>query len=387
MKTNALLRAALMAAAFLAAGSPPLSAADTAAVAAPTADADWKAYQDAQKEPPPPGFSEMTVRQKLEAAEEHYQRIRTTGLAFIERHPNDPRRWSVVNGLSPTSPRFIKGWKPEDQNGDARPILDEEAAAAWGAKVMELRAAMAQAPDLPADVKAQLAAAEAMKPFTTALQKAQASRSPADLAAARSLIDAHLAATPDSKSARRMVADYMRAVERIEPDRAGAEWQSFADSANEDVRTAASGKVRLHALLREPLDIAFTAVDGRAVDLKALRGKVVLIDFWATWCGPCIGELPNVKKVYAAYHDRGFEIVGISLDREADRQKLIDFTAKENMPWPQHFDGKYWKNEISTRFAIDSIPAMFLLDQSGKVVSTSARGEKLETEVKHLLKL
>ena len=107
----------------------------------------------------------------------------------------------------------------------------------------------------------------------------------------------------------------------------------------------------------------------------------------ATWCGPCIAELPNVKKAYAAYHDKGFEIIGVSLDQEKDKQKLIAFTKENAMPWPRHFDGKYWKNEFAVQHAINSIPAMFLLDQDGKIVSTNARGPKLEEEVKRLLKL
>ena len=142
---------------------------------------------------------------------------------------------------------------------------------------------------------------------------------------------------------------------------------------------------------------------GDKLDISAYKNKVVLIDFWATWCGPCLAELPNVKKVYAAYHDQGFEVVGISLENAKlapkdtpeqtaaklakARKVLTDFTAKEGMPWVQYFDGKFWKNEIATNYAINAIPATFLLDQEGKLVSTQARGEKLEVEVKRLLKL
>ena len=134
--------------------------------------------------------------------------------------------------------------------------------------------------------------------------------------------------------------------------------------------------------LGNPVAIKFTAVDGRKVDLSKMKGKVVLIDFWATWCGPCVAEIPNVKKTYAKLHKKGFEIVGISLDSKED--KLTEFVADKGMSWPQHFDGKGRSNAIAKEFGIRSIPAMWLIDTNGNLVDMSAR-HNLEEKVETLL--
>jgi thiol-disulfide isomerase/thioredoxin len=132
-----------------------------------------------------------------------------------------------------------------------------------------------------------------------------------------------------------------------------------------------------------PLKLKYTAVDGRTVDLATMRGKVVLVDFWATWCPPCRGEVPNVVAAYKKYHDQGFEIVGVSLDK--DKDKLLAFTEENGMVWPQYFDGQGWLNEVSRSFGIYSIPAMWLVGKDGKVITTNARGD-LAGQVEKALK-
>jgi thiol-disulfide isomerase/thioredoxin len=140
---------------------------------------------------------------------------------------------------------------------------------------------------------------------------------------------------------------------------------------------------RLADLKTQPIDLKYTAVDGTSVDLARLRGKVVLIDFWASWCPDCITEAPGIVDVYKKYHGQGLEIVGVSLDE--DKTALLAFTQQNGMVWPQYFDGKKWNNDVSQSFGITSIPAMWLFDKEGLLVTTNARDD-LAGQVEKLLK-
>ena len=162
--------------------------------------------------------------------------------------------------------------------------------------------------------------------------------------------------------------------------------KKLAASSNPQLKALAAQaqeqQQRMADLKSKPLDLKYTGVDGQEVDLSKLRGKVVLLDFWATWCPPCRAEVPDVVAAYGKYHDKGFDVVGVSLDQ--DKDALLAFIKDKGMAWPQYFDGKGWDNEISSRFGINSIPAMWLLDKKGMVVSTDVR-DQLDAEIEKQL--
>jgi len=153
---------------------------------------------------------------------------------------------------------------------------------------------------------------------------------------------------------------------------------SISEEAKEGVRRM----IKKFDLLGKPLQLKFTAADGREVDVEKMRGKVVLIDFWASWCGPCMMEMPKVKAAYDKLHPQGFEILGINLDD--DKAKMQRVLTASNMTWPQSFDGRKWESPLVTRFGIMSIPTVWLVDKRGILRDLNARGN-LEERVEKLL--
>ncbi len=292
------------------------------------ADVLWKKVDDSltamnQRPATPP--------KTREEAMDYYKKLIATvdeaSKAFVEKFPNDARRWKI---------RLFEGMTAQmresigvPSKGDMKTALEE----------------IAKSTDADAETKSE---ASAITVLSGAEGVEQGQSSPEEWA---KLAETHLKAYPDSKR-------------------------------NQAIQAMMQSTKALADLKSKPLDLKFTAVDGREVDLSKMAGKVVLIDFWATWCGPCVAEVPNVVKTYEKLHDKGFEIIGISLDK--DKDKVASFTKEKNMTWAQYFDGKSWQNEISTRYGINSIPAMWLVNKKGMVVSTSARG-KLEEAVEKLL--
>jgi len=134
----------------------------------------------------------------------------------------------------------------------------------------------------------------------------------------------------------------------------------------------------------EAPELILPTPDNKELALSSLRGKVVLIDFWASWCGPCRKEMPNVKLMYQKYKDKGFEIYGVSLDK--DRDAWLAAIEKDGLKWPQVSDLKFWQSEAAQTYAVQSIPHTVLIDKDGRILAAGLRGAELEAKVAEALR-
>ena len=375
--------------------------------AAGAAAADLAALQAAAAAKPPADLTAGSARYRWTVKQSAL--VHELAEKFMAEYPADPRRWEAALIIFSKPRSFPK--KIDDALMDKqRPgtivkgaiEYDDAAREEHQRHLAALEARCEAATDMTPEVRKKYLIGAAARRLTVA-GVTTTRKKPVDLAELRARIDRLIAAYPEADelgiSFDRYVGLYRRS--GAGPEEVVALLQQYTDSPHAKVRGVAETGLTMHKAKEKPLDWKFTAADGREVDLTKLRGKVVLIDFWATWCKPCIAEIKHLKQAYARYHARGFEIVGISLEMAgvapdatseqaapklaAARKKLLDFTSKNDLPWPQFFDGMGWKNPYTTQYGIRGIPAMFLLDREGRVVSLDARGEKLDRQVQALL--
>lgn len=275
--------------------------AETAAPSA--ADRDWAAYEAATKVEPATPFADLSIVDKMKFYEEHALRLGELGLDFIEKHPTDPRRWIIVSRFFPQMPRFVKEYGPLDDKGYPELVIDKAAAAAWSAKVAELKAAMARATDVPAEIA-----------------------------------DAAAKAAKDREERPAMIRAFF------------AKWRSGREMAPE---------------------FPMQDLAGREVKLADFRGKVLVLDFWSSWCMPCIEAMPHNQAVAARYKDQG--VVVLACCTNDSRRSFETWVRKHqtelpDLIWSHDPVGKSEQRVSKSLYGVPAIPTQFIIDRDGRVV-------------------
>jgi len=165
------------------------------------------------------------------------------------------------------------------------------------------------------------------------------------------------------------------------------------EALSEELKSTKKGKElqeKIESLLAVAIgqvapDFSAPNPEGQMVSLKESLGKVTLIDFWASWCGPCRMENPNVVAMYNEFHEKGLNIIGVSLDREGQKDKWLEAIETDKLTWTHVSNLKFWQDPIAVQYGIQSIPATLLLDADGKIIAKNLRGNELREKVAELL--
>ncbi len=365
MKTRLLLPALILGVTFapLQAAEPPPAAPTVDLSSYKTADDLWKHLEALQQ---PPAEKPATREAAIALARTRYTEQVAVGAAFNKTYPTDQRRWAVrmIALRAEMQLRRITG-QPTDTVAE-RARLDEIINAAEAPTPLKAEAAFTRAMTYTGDFKTN---PESYIAFNQAAGDFLAKYAAHPLAPQMQTLQLRVLAEDPTP----------QGTELLQKIAAGTDAK-----AAEIAKGVLAKRETLSELRSKPVSLEFTAVDGRGVDLALMRGKVVLVDFWASWCGPCIAEMPNVVATYGKLKSKGFEVVGISLDE--DKAKMQASAKEHGMTWPSYFDGLGWKNKISSKYGIDSIPATWLIDKKGMLRHTALRGPALEEAVVKLLK-
>jgi len=342
---------------------------------APSATPDLSGTAAVQPSPTPPDFSQFKTADALWAQ-----------IQKLEEGPGSPdaspdQVLDILHQLTAASAEFQSRYPTDTRRWEARLIALQYSTM--------LQSSQGQQPDpdkIEAELKAVAAAkdapVEAREEARINLIGMHASGLDILTAAVESEMLAFIHDFPDDPDDAQLQKSRLDSLRKTDIPAGEKLLAALLKDKNPAVADMAKSEVQMRDLMKKPLDLQFTGEDGAKVDLAKLRGKIVMIDFWATWCAPCMEEVPTVVSVFKEFHSQGFEIIGISLDQ--DKGPLEGVTKAQGMTWPQYFDGKGWQNAISSRFGISQIPTAWLINKKGMVVDTEA-ADGLEEKVKALL--
>jgi thiol-disulfide isomerase/thioredoxin len=300
---------------------------------------------------------------------ENWRHLAEPAWRLYEANPTDARRWGPWATLLRHSPFFPAG-SDEDK--------------LWKERTAKIAADAEVATDTPAELRELVLG---MKVFALVLPYTRGKLPPDWMSVLVPPIEKLAAEYPAGSGAFVYFSHLVGAVESQSPKDLPALVLRMRHSPNAKVREAGEKRAKVLKLKEQPLDLRFTALDGRAVDTNQWRGRVVIVDFWATWCVPCIQAMPRLKQLYARYHDRGLEVVNVSVDKADARDALVKLVAKLELPWPQCFDGKGLATEYAVRYGVQPVPHVLLVGPDGMIVAVNPSEASLEAEVKRLLKL
>jgi|GEM_PF-343980 len=337
-----------------------VTAAKTAATLAQykTADQLWAHLDTLRKHPPQQAD---TTRLTLAAYRKFLLALESAATEFQRRYPADPRRWEAQL-IRAELAAHTQSFSEEEEPVRVEPLLKE----------------IATAPDAPAPTRA---AARFIL-----IQRHAAALDETSPRTALKALDAEILAFVGQHPTDPRVgpAQFLRAtlLDRIDPAGAESLWKLLSQDPNPKLVAAARAQLAARELLKKPLTLKFTAVDGRAVDLAMLRGKVVLLHFWVIWNPASRNEIPQLLELHQKYHDRGLEIIGVVLDE--DKETVQRFIRQCAIPWPQRLDPGEGANSLVATYGITAIPRKWLINKNGIVVNLHAH-HPLETEIQQLL--
>lgn len=338
----------------------------------------------------------VTMIEFTKIRESQALRYRDLGLRFYQQFPGDSRRWEWLLRTVEHAPRYLVDVHQAGRAiRDRRPAwieIDRVTKQAWDERYWnELRPAFLVSPAVSEKMRARLLQREVWALIREGSYRAQRGELVDFDVIQRSLLD--FAAEPAAAD-----VDFNRYLNHFfgEPDlwlmdkaTQHAILEELMNSPNIGLRLAAESREQMMRLHDVPFDLKMKTMTGETLDITHWRGKVVLVDFWATTCSSCIAAMPRIKAVYDKYHTQGFEVLGIAFDDESRRPKVEAVLRQLGITWPTAMQA--WKESPHPkRFGFTGVPVTFLLDQNGRLVTNDidhGKGSKLEDEVRKLLGL